>query len=139
MSKRAERRHHDATKKRKAKDYLTRVVYLRPGEQPTQRMIGMRASTPQQCSCMGCGHRRYHNGPTIAERRVADALALGLDDVQARDEREYDSWDWDDEPHWCAGDECTGCVRVISGDGWAYHGEHGTDTTDDVGYSFDSE
>jgi hypothetical protein len=33
------------------------------------RYIGMRAATPQACSCPGCGHRRRWYGPTVQERR----------------------------------------------------------------------
>lgn len=35
------------------------------------RFVGHMARTRKPCSCMGCGHRRLWEGPTMAERRAA--------------------------------------------------------------------
>lgn len=34
------------------------------------RWVGHMARTRKPCSCMGCGHRRLWEGPSMAERRA---------------------------------------------------------------------
>lgn len=66
MTTRGERRAQKATRKRWARRLLERWGFRRP---ITGRDVGIRARTPQLCSCMGCGNARPHEGPTLQERR----------------------------------------------------------------------
>ncbi len=61
--KRAERRAHmERVKNRMAK-------ILRRWGMATPKAVGKRAQTPQMCSCMGCGNKRPHEGPSIQEKK----------------------------------------------------------------------
>ena len=67
--KKALRRHHDNRKKRAWKAYC-----CRNGIPPTQRTIGMYASTAKPCSCYGCGNQRKYEGRTRQELIAAQYM-----------------------------------------------------------------
>lgn len=66
---RALRRFHAARLKRERRFYSGIDNAFVP------RRLGRLVHTPAMCSCWMCGHRRRHEGPTLAERRHLAALA----------------------------------------------------------------
>ena len=46
-----------------------RNMWWSNGLDENPRYIGMLATTPHPCSCMGCGHKRYWNKPPPQEIR----------------------------------------------------------------------
>lgn len=52
--------------------FMLRNIWLSSADlSDSPRFVGHMARTRKPCSCMGCGHRRLWDGPTMAERRAA--------------------------------------------------------------------
>lgn len=73
MRGKAIRRHHYQRLKRRRKRYWSGPI----GSNPTVRYawtedqrLGFLATTPQNCSCRGCGNQRKWEGPTRQERKA---------------------------------------------------------------------
>lgn len=76
-------------------------------EWQTPRIVGKTARTKHPCSCMGCGHARYWEGPTVQERRL-DPVPAPVDAAEEYWEQEWEdrfpedfshrAWWWFEQP-----------------------------------------
>jgi len=74
MSKKAIRRHHYQRLKRYRKWYWGGPVGTEPGVRymrTEDERVGLLASTPHPCSCIGCANLRRIDGPPMQERRAS--------------------------------------------------------------------
>lgn len=80
---RALRRHHNARLKAVRSRHYHVIPFatssLNKCSTSDQRRLGKALHTPCLCSCWMCGNpRHYGQGPTLAERRAAEAFRLDL-------------------------------------------------------------
>lgn len=69
----ARRRHHNRRIKEKRKGYWS--------DNNDKRNLGRILSTPQLCSCRGCGNQRKWEGVTQQEKKAALKLVAGVQKV----------------------------------------------------------
>lgn len=61
---RAYHRHQQERAKNRAKRFMRMVRW-----EISPRFVGLRANTRQPCSCIGCGHRAFWDGPPVRDLR----------------------------------------------------------------------
>lgn len=83
------RLHQERKHKRRAKRFFAQHWRRREAD---ERLIGMRASTRQPCSCWSCGNQRRAEGKTPQEIAADEEMQEELQDVFAYG---YDAdWTW---------------------------------------------
>lgn len=65
---RAERIHHRDRLKKARRRYWGRDLSTEP------KRLAQAVECPARCSCWVCGNQRQHEGPTMQERRQAEAM-----------------------------------------------------------------